>query len=273
MDKQISIYLLPRANLKGKIDLIPIVKSHINGFPDILHIYIAKKFLHRSDNVFLFLKIFNKIESHFRLFLETCYDIHIHTDEDLDVLTKLYIENWDKNNNLIPPERRKLVEKKIYSELVKNGNRIGSRNLNFFKKYFKMSVNSIDWSRKKELWKQIGKKKRHYEVSKEHKDHLYKKYKSLWSKYSPKITLPEDISPKIYNGLKGRETTKSPSKKLSHKKYTNLNFCPMCGADATGNFCANCGYDLRSKTSFCQYCGIEIDRDSITFCPNCGKKL
>ncbi|TFF89417.1 MAG: zinc ribbon domain-containing protein [Promethearchaeota archaeon] len=273
MDKQISIYLLPRANLRGKIDLCPIVKSHINGFPDRLNIYIAKKFLHKSENVFLFLKIFSKIETHFRLFLETCYEIHIFMDVDLDILTKLYIEKWDKNNNMIPPKRRKLVEKKIFSDLANNGTQIGSKNLNFFRKYFKMSVNSINWARKEELWKQIGKKKRNYEVSQEQRDRLYIKYKNLWDKYSSKIILPDELSPAIDNALKGKENLKAPPKKISHTEYTKLNFCPMCGADASGNFCANCGHDLRSKSNFCQYCGSEIDRSSISYCPNCGKKL
>jgi hypothetical protein len=270
--KELSIFVLPRANIRGVIDLIPIVKSHVSGFPDILYIIIPKKLLIDSDNAFLFLKIFQKIEKHFKIFLETCYEIHIRPDEDLDKLNKLYLERW-RNNELIPPERRRFVEKKIYESLKNNGTDYNKDNINFYIKYFKMSVDNLNWSRKKRLWRDLRKKNRDYNPTEGQKKKLYDKYITTWKKYRDKIYLPDKISPEIDQALRAGYISGSKSSNTSRIEFKKVHFCPMCGADAEGNFCGNCGYDLREKRSFCKNCGAEIDRSGVIFCPSCGERL
>ena len=43
--------------------------------------------------------------------------------------------------------------------------------------------------------------------------------------------------------------------------------CPSCGAEASGNFCANCGASLRELT--CPACRAKLPANA-RFCTNCG---
>ena len=272
MDKLLSIYIMPRANLKGIIDLIPIVKSHIQGFPDILHIFISQNLIEKSENAYLFLRIIKKIDQHFKIFLETCYEIHFRPSKDLDILNKIYLEQWSKNHDLIPPERRRIVEKQLYEWLKKEDTEIQMDDLNFFKKYFKMAINTLDWTKKKRLWRDLNKREKNQTITETKKQIIINKNMIIWKKYSHKVFLPDTMALKLRNEL---IISKKDIKTLAISRigYEQLKFCPICGADAVGNFCANCGYDLRVKRGFCKNCGFEIDRDSVKFCPQCGEKL
>jgi len=266
---------MPRANLKGIIDIIPIIKAHIEGLPDRIYIYIPSNIIEKSQDEFLLLRIFYKIEQHFKIFLETCYDIYILPDKDLSTINNKYLEIWKKYNDLIPPDRRKLVEKELYEWILheKKSGIFTNENLNFFIKYFKMSVNNLDWSKKKQLWKDLRKRENKRDVSDEQKARLILKYMKVWNKYNFKIKLPETLVVQIKQKLSEKHPIERVEKKISRIDYLKMKFCPMCGAEGGTNFCGNCGYDLRVERRFCKNCGAEVERESVSYCHNCGQKL
>jgi len=275
LEKEITILIMPRANLKGIIDVIPIIKAHIEGLPDKINIRIPRNIIEKSQDDFLILRIFFKIEQHFKIFLEICYDIYIISDNDLAIVNNKYIETWKKHATLIPPDRRKKVETELYEWLLNEGRPsiMSEENLKFFVKYFKMSINNLDWSRKKKIWNELKKRETFGHLSNENKDKLIKNYFKVWKKYQDKITLPQDISPHIRARLEYKKTNRERTKLVSRIEFQKMKFCPMCGAEGGFNYCSNCGYDLRMERKFCKNCGTEIDRKSVLYCPNCGQKL
>ncbi|MHA1229062.1 MAG: zinc ribbon domain-containing protein [Candidatus Helarchaeota archaeon] len=275
MEKIISIMVMPRINLRGIFDLVPIVKKHIEGFPDNINIHIPSNIVEKSKDVYLFLRIFNKIDQHFKILLEMCYDIYIIADNDLTILNSKYLEFWKSRADLIPPERRRYVEKILLEWLKKEGKEVISdeSDLEFFIKYYRMSLENLDWSRKKKLWKELRKEGRENNLDDEKKNKQLIYFKKTWNKYNHKIHLPNSIAIHIRENLIPKERVKVPPRKTTEVKYEKMKFCPMCGAEGGTNFCANCGYDLRLEKKFCPNCGVEIDRESIVYCPNCGYKL
>jgi len=268
--------MLPRANLKGKIDLIPIIKDPLDKFPDKLYIFYPNNIIERSKNEYLFLRLFYKIFLHLKFLLEVSFDIFIVGNNILDILYNIYLKFWNEYKNLIPPKRRFQVEKSIYNWLKTNTNNFNSEIINFLKNYFKLSIKSLNWYEKTKLWHELKKIEQSNYNEESTKQIYLQKYMDVWYEFIDKIHLSSNMNPELRQKLmKKLEINLKIFKKIEKNniKIEKMKFCPICGALAKGKFCFNCGYNLELKRIFCSNCGAEIDDNSIIFCPNCGIKL
>jgi len=272
-----KLYSLTSVTLHGTVMLIPAVDFKGITYPFDLEI-ILPTFIFAKKTIDPFLKFLHFINFHYTGKLTIASIIQIDVNPLLDELHRTYLRYWNENIHItVIPERRRVVEQEIINWTEK----LPKTKLSaYIQRYYSISIKGTDWTRKRSLWKSLrprGGKKR--ELTGKRLEKLREKYVEIWFKYMDKTEFSAGIRSKFpkfiraMNQLTFKEILQDlricPACEADLNDYpSDITFCPFCGSNLRREeenilepevkFCANCGSQLRPKTSFCSNCGKKI---------------